>query len=98
MTGATDKRGVPRRWSGRPVDQQTLLTIVETALRIAFGLRFLTSGVSNIRRWPNPVRNAELVFPFGTKFFGAVAVFLMIGGAAGLILGLATRTAALMIA
>ncbi len=80
------------------MDQQTLLIIVETVLRIGFGLRFLTSGISNIRRWPNPVRNAELVFPFGTKFFGAVAVFLMVGGAAGLILGLATRTAALMIA
>ncbi|HEY1266627.1 MAG TPA: DoxX family protein [Candidatus Binatia bacterium] len=80
------------------MDQQTLLTIAETALRIGFGLRFLTSGISNIRRWPNPVRNAELVFPFGTKFFGVVAVFLMVGGAAGLILGLATRIAALMIA
>jgi uncharacterized membrane protein YphA (DoxX/SURF4 family) len=80
------------------VDQQTLLTTIETLLRIGFGLRFLYSGVSNIRRWPNPVRNAAIIFPFGAKFFGAVAVFLMVGGAAGLILGLATRIAALMIA
>jgi uncharacterized membrane protein YphA (DoxX/SURF4 family) len=79
------------------VDQQTLLTIVETVLRIGLGLRFLYSGVSNIRRWPNPVRNAEIIFPFGTKFFGAVAVVLLVGGGGGLILGLATRIAALMI-
>ncbi len=80
------------------MDQQTLLIIIETLLRIGFGLRFLYSGVTNIRRWPNPVRNAEIVFPFGTKFFGAVAVVLLVGGGAGLILGLATRIAALMIA
>jgi uncharacterized membrane protein YphA (DoxX/SURF4 family) len=80
------------------VDQQTPLTIIETLLRIGFGLRFLYSGASNIRRWPNPVRNAEIIFPFGTKFFGAVAVVLLVGGGAGLILGLATRIAALMIA
>ncbi len=80
------------------MDQQALLTIIETVLRIGLGLRFLYSGVSNIRRWPNPVRNAGFVFPFGAKFFGAVAVFLMVGGGAGLILGLATRIAALMVA
>lgn len=80
------------------MDQQTPLTIIETLLRIGFGLRFLYSGVSNIRRWPNPVRNAEIIFPFGAKFFGAVAVVLLVGGGAGLILGLATRIAALMIA
>lgn len=74
------------------------LTIIETTLRIALGLRFLYSGVSNVRRWPNPVRNAAIVFPFGTRFFGAIAVFLMVGGGIGLILGLATRVAALMIA
>ena len=74
------------------------MTIIETALRIALGLRFLYSGLSNVRRWPNPVRNAGIVFPFGAKFFGAVAVFLMVGGGFGLILGLATRAAALMIA
>ena len=51
-----------------------------------------------MRRWPNPVRNAAIVFPFGTKFFGAIAVFLLIGGGVGLILGLATRVAAAMIA
>ena len=57
------------------MDQQTLLAIVETVLRIALGLRFLYSGVTNILRWPNPVRNAEIVFSFGTKFFGALAVY-----------------------
>jgi uncharacterized membrane protein YphA (DoxX/SURF4 family) len=80
------------------LDTAAGLTIIETALRIALGLRFLYSGVSNVRRWPNPVRNAELVFPFGGRLFGAVAVLLMVGGGIGLVLGLATRAAALMIA
>jgi uncharacterized membrane protein YphA (DoxX/SURF4 family) len=74
------------------------LTFIETLLRIGLGLRFLYSGVSNVRRWPNPVRNAAIVFPFGTKFFGAIAVFLLIGGGVGLIFGVATRVAAAMIA
>jgi uncharacterized membrane protein YphA (DoxX/SURF4 family) len=80
------------------LDQGIALTIVETLLRITLGLRFLYSGVSNVRRWPNPVKNAAIVFPFGTTFFGAVAVVLMVGGGIGLLLGLATRAAALMIA
>jgi uncharacterized membrane protein YphA (DoxX/SURF4 family) len=80
------------------LEQTAALITIETLLRIALGLRFLYSGVSNVRRWPNPVRNAEIVFPFGTKFFGAVAVFLMVGGGVGLALGAATRAAAAMIA
>jgi len=80
------------------LDTAAGLIFIETTLRIALGLRFLYSGISNMRRWPNPVRNAEIVFPFGTRFFGAVAVLLMVGGGIGLILGLATRAAALMVA
>jgi uncharacterized membrane protein YphA (DoxX/SURF4 family) len=49
-------------------------------------------------RWPNPVRNAEIVFPFGHKLFGSIAVFLMVAGGLGLVLGLATRLSAVMIA
>jgi uncharacterized membrane protein YphA (DoxX/SURF4 family) len=80
------------------LEQTAALIIIETLLRIGLGLRFLYSGISNARRWPNPVRNAEIVFPFGTKFFGATAVVLMIGGGGGLALGAATRAAAAMIA
>ena len=80
------------------MDQGFSLALIEAALRIGLGLRFLYSGVSNIRRWPNPVRNAELVFPFGATFFGIVAVFLMIAGGTALTLGFHTRLAALMIA
>ena len=80
------------------MEQTAALIFIETLLRIGLGLRFLYSGVSNVCRWPNPVRNAEIVFPFGTKFFGAIAVFLLVGGGIGLTLGLATRAAAAMIA
>jgi uncharacterized membrane protein YphA (DoxX/SURF4 family) len=44
------------------------------------------------------VRNAEIVFPFGFKVFGFIAVCLMVAGGLGLALGMATRLAALMIA
>jgi len=80
------------------LDPAASLVVVETVLRIALGLRFLHSGVSNVRRWPNPVRNAEIIFPFGFKVFGFIAVFLMVAGGLGLALGFATRLAALMIA
>jgi uncharacterized membrane protein YphA (DoxX/SURF4 family) len=80
------------------LDQATSLTLVETTLRIALGLRILHSGLSNVRRWPNAVRNAEIVFPFGATVFGFIAVFFMVAGGLGLALGLGTRLAALMIA
>jgi uncharacterized membrane protein YphA (DoxX/SURF4 family) len=73
------------------------LTVIEVLFRIVLGLRFLSSGLSNVRRWPNPVKNARLVFSFGQKFFGAAAVALMVAGGAGLALGLFTRIAAWMI-
>ena len=79
------------------MEQGLSFTLIETLLRIALGLRFLYSGVSNVRRWPNPVKNAEIVFPFGSTFFGFVAVFLMVAGGVGLVLGFHTRLAALMI-
>lgn len=74
-----------------------LLSAVETLLRIILGLRFLSSGLSNIRRWPDAVHNARLVFPFGETFLGFIAVFLMVAGGAGLALGFQTHLAALMI-
>lgn len=80
------------------MDTGTSWIVVETILRIGLGLRILGSGVSNIRRWPNPVKNAAIVFPFGATFFGAAAVFLMVAGGLGLALGLATPVAASMVA
>ena len=80
------------------MDQATSLTLVETVLRVALGLRILHSGLSNVRKWPNAVRNAEIVFPFGATVFGFIAVFFMVAGGLGLAVGLGTRLAALMIA
>jgi len=70
---------------------------IETVLRIALGLRFLSSGLSNIARWPHATETAKVVFPNGAYFFGLVAVALMVLGGAGLALGFQTRIAALMI-
>jgi len=80
------------------LDPAASLVAVETVLRIALGLRFLYSGVSNVRRWPNAVRNAEIVSPSGTTALGLIAVFLMLAGGLGLALGFQTRLAASMIA
>jgi uncharacterized membrane protein YphA (DoxX/SURF4 family) len=89
---------VPARGIENILDQATALTLVETVLRIALGLRILHSGISNVRRWPNPVRNAAIVFPFCATAFGFVAVFFMVAGGLGLALGFGTQLAALMIA
>jgi uncharacterized membrane protein YphA (DoxX/SURF4 family) len=73
----------------------------EALVRIALGLRFLSSGLSNLRRWPNPVRNARIAFPAfredAQRFLGAAAVALMILGGLGLVLGFLTRLSALAI-
>jgi uncharacterized membrane protein YphA (DoxX/SURF4 family) len=70
---------------------------IEAGLRIILGWRMLISGLSNIRRWPNPVNTASILFPRGSVFFGFVATFLMVVGGIGLILGLQTPISALMI-
>lgn len=57
----------------------------------------LISGLSNVRRWPNPVNTASLLFPKGATFFGFVATFLMVVGGFGLAVGLQTSLCALMI-
>jgi len=78
-----------------------LLGLVESLLRVGLGLRFLSSGLSNLRRWPNPVKNSEIVFPGYppglVTFFAAVAVALMVFGGAGLVLGFLTQAAALCV-
>lgn len=79
------------------MEHSTLVMIAEAALRIALGWRMLISGLSNVRRWPNPVQTASILFPRGAWFFGFVATFLMVAGGFGLAAGIQTPTAALMI-
>jgi uncharacterized membrane protein YphA (DoxX/SURF4 family) len=79
------------------MDQGTTLLIIESALRIVFGLRFLSSGISNVRRWPHATQTAKIVFPQGATFFGMLATALMVLGGSGLTLGFQTPIAALML-
>lgn len=46
-----------------------LVVIIEVLLRITFGLRFLYSGVDNVRRWPGAVVTARVVFAKGRPFW-----------------------------
>jgi uncharacterized membrane protein YphA (DoxX/SURF4 family) len=71
--------------------------IAEAILRIILGWRFLTSGLSNVRRWPNPVETASLVFLKGATFFGFIATVLMVAGGFGLAVGFQTPLCALML-
>ena len=79
------------------MEYTTLVIIAESILRVILGWRFLSSGVSNVRRWPNPVRSASLLFPKGAPFFGFVATALMLVGGAGMVLGLQTPICAAML-
>lgn len=74
-----------------------LLVVIEVMLRVALGLRFLGSGLSNVRRWPHAVGTAQVVFAKGTKFFALMAVAFMVLGGFGVAAGFQTRIAALMI-
>ena len=79
------------------MESTSLTLIAEAALRIILGWRFLISGLSNIRRWPNPVRTASILFPWGASFFGFVATFLMVVGGLGVALGFQTPICSLML-
>jgi uncharacterized membrane protein YphA (DoxX/SURF4 family) len=79
------------------LDHITLLSVAEATLRIILGWRMLVSGLSNVRRWPNPVNTASILFPRGAAFFGFVATFLMVVGGFGLAAGIQTPICALMI-
>jgi uncharacterized membrane protein YphA (DoxX/SURF4 family) len=74
-----------------------VLLLAEAALRIILGWRILISGLSNVRRWPNPVNTASILFPKGATFFGSVATFLMVVGGFGLAAGIQTPISAVMI-
>jgi uncharacterized membrane protein YphA (DoxX/SURF4 family) len=79
------------------VDQTTVVFAAEALLRVILGWRMLISGLSNVRRWPNPVNTASILFPRGATFFGFVATFLMVVGGFGLAAGIQTPICALMI-
>ena len=79
------------------MDHLTLVLISEAILRVILGWRMLVSGVSNVRRWPNPVSTASILFPTGATFFGAMATFLMVLGGLGVAAGFQTPICAVMI-
>jgi len=79
------------------LDHSTIVTLAEAALRVILGWRMLISGLSNVRRWPNPVNTASILFPKGAPFFGFAATFLMVVGGFGLAAGIQTPLCALMI-
>jgi uncharacterized membrane protein YphA (DoxX/SURF4 family) len=79
------------------LEHQTWVVTAEAILRVILGWRMLISGLSNVRRWPNPVNTASILFPKGATFFGALATFLMVVGGFGLAAGLQTPICAVMI-
>ena len=79
------------------MEYQTAASMTEALLRIILGWRFLVSGLSNVRRWPNPVRTAGILFPRGATFFGLVATVLMVVGGFGVAVGFQTPVCALML-
>ena len=79
------------------MEPTSLTLIAEATLRIILGWRFLISGLSNIRRWPNPVTTASILFPRGASFFGLVATVLMVAGGLGVAIGFQTSICSLML-
>jgi len=79
------------------LENSTLVSVAEAGLRLILGWRMLISGLSNIRRWPNPVNTASILFPRGATFFGAAATFLMVVGGLGVAAGIQTPICAVMI-
>jgi uncharacterized membrane protein YphA (DoxX/SURF4 family) len=79
------------------LENSTLVSVAEAALRVILGWRMLISGLSNIRRWPNPVITASILFPRGATFFGFVATCLMVVGGFGVAVGVQTPLCAVMI-
>jgi uncharacterized membrane protein YphA (DoxX/SURF4 family) len=79
------------------LEHTTLVLITESILRVILGWRFLISGLSNVRRWPNPVQTASILFPKGARFFGFMATVLMVGGGLGVATGFQTSLCALML-
>ena len=79
------------------MDHSSLVLMAEAVLRIIFGWRFLISGLSNVRRWPNPVQTASILFPKGAPFFGFVATVFMVVGGLGMASGFQTQICSVML-
>lgn len=79
------------------LEHSTLVGIVEAFLRVILGWRFLISGLSNVRRWPNPVNTASILFSQHAKPFGLIATVLMVGGGVGLAAGFQTPISSTML-
>jgi uncharacterized membrane protein YphA (DoxX/SURF4 family) len=79
------------------LESSNVVLFAEAMLRAVLGWRMLISGLSNVRRWPNPVNTASILFPHGSTFFGALATFLMVAGGTGLVVGFQTPLCAVMI-
>jgi uncharacterized membrane protein YphA (DoxX/SURF4 family) len=79
------------------LENSTLVSVAEAGLRVILGWRMLISGLSNVRRWPNPINTASILFPKGASFFGFVATFLMVVGGFGVAAGVQTSLCAVMI-
>ena len=79
------------------MEHLSLIIITEAMLRVILGWRFLVSGLSNVRRWPNPVNTASILFPKGAAFFGFVATGLMVLGGLGVAAGFQTPICSLML-
>jgi uncharacterized membrane protein YphA (DoxX/SURF4 family) len=79
------------------LEHSTLVVLSEALLRLILGWRMLISGLSNVRRWPNPVQTASILFPKGATFFGFLATFLMVVGGFGVAAGIQTPICAVMI-
>ena len=79
------------------MEHSNLVLITEAILRIILGWRFLISGLSNVRRWPNPINTASLLFPKGAAFFGFLATVLMVVGGLGVAAGFQTPICSAML-
>jgi uncharacterized membrane protein YphA (DoxX/SURF4 family) len=81
----------------KTLEHATVVLIAESILRVILGWRFLVSGLSNIRRWPNPVETARLLFPEGAIYFGFIATVLMVVGGLGVAAGIQTPSCSVML-
>jgi uncharacterized membrane protein YphA (DoxX/SURF4 family) len=79
------------------LEHSTLLGIAEALLRVILGWRFLISGLSNVRRWPNPVNTASILFSKHAKLFGLIATVLMVAGGVGVAAGFQTPISSTML-
>jgi uncharacterized membrane protein YphA (DoxX/SURF4 family) len=79
------------------LEESILVGIAEAFLRVILGWRFLISGLSNVRRWPNPVNTASILFSEHAKLFGLVATVLMVAGGLGVAAGFQTPISSTML-